>query len=199
MSQRIGVLNVQGAVSEHATQLRRIGAEVQLVRHPEDLEGLAGIVLPGGESTTIGKLLKKYGLFEPLRNRIAEGMPVFGTCAGMILLAERILGDDDPHLAVMDVTVDRNSFGRQRESFEANVPIADIEGDPFPGVFIRAPHIVDVSSSVRVLAEIDGKIVAARQGQMLATAFHPELTDDLRLHSYFSEMVSAGCYVSATS
>ncbi|MCY0902091.1 MAG: pyridoxal 5'-phosphate synthase glutaminase subunit PdxT [Firmicutes bacterium] len=199
MSQRIGVLNVQGAVSEHATHLRRVGAEVHLVRRPEDLTGLAGIVLPGGESTTIGKLLKKYGLFEPLRDRIAEGMPVFGTCAGMILLAERILGGDDPHLAVMDVTVDRNSFGRQRESFEANVAMADMEGDSFPAVFIRAPHIVDAKPSVRVLAEIDGKIVAARQGQMLATAFHPELTDDLRLHRYFSEMVGTSSYVSAMS
>jgi len=172
MAVRIGVLNVQGAVSEHVEHVRRTGAEPVLVKHPQDLDNLSGMILPGGESTTIGKLMRKYGLFEPLRERAKQGLPVFGTCAGMILLAERIQGQEEPHLGLMDVTVDRNSFGRQRDSFEADIDVAGILGEaPFRSVFIRAPHIVEAGPQVEVLASYEGKIVAARQGSMLATLF----------------------------
>ncbi|MCY0874697.1 MAG: pyridoxal 5'-phosphate synthase glutaminase subunit PdxT [Firmicutes bacterium] len=192
MSVRIGVLNVQGAVSEHVEHVRLAGAEPVLVKHPDDLQGLSGMVLPGGESTTIGKLMRKYGLLDPVRELAQKGLPVFGTCAGMILLASRIEGHDEPHLGVMDVTVNRNSFGRQRDSFEADVAVSGLSDDqPFPSVFIRAPHIVEAGPDVEVLATYDGKIVAARQGGLLATAFHPELTPDTRLHRKFVELAEA--------
>ncbi|KUO96177.1 pyridoxal 5'-phosphate synthase glutaminase subunit PdxT [Ferroacidibacillus organovorans] len=187
--ERVGVLNVQGAVREHADHLRRVGSEVVLVKHPEDLQAIDGLVIPGGESTTIGKLIRKYGLYDGIRERIEGGMPVFGTCAGLILLAKKIEGSDTTHLGVMDTVVDRNSFGRQRESFEADLPISEIDGDAFPCVFIRAPHIVSTGADVSVLATYGEKIVAARQGNRLVTAFHPELSDDLRMHAYFLDMV----------
>jgi len=186
-SLRIGVLNVQGAVSEHAEQVRRAGAEVVLVKHPEDLVDVSGMILPGGESTTIGKLMKKYDLIDSIRTKALAGMPVFGTCAGMILLAKRIEGEESSHLGLMDITVNRNSFGRQRESFEADISMAGLT-QAFPGVFIRAPHIVEAATEVEVLATYEGKIVAAKQGHLLATAFHPELTHDLRLHEWLLTM-----------
>lgn len=190
MKKRIGVLNVQGAVSEHAHSLRRLNAEPVLVKTPEDLSGISGLVIPGGESTTIGRLIRQYGLKSGILERAGEGMPIFGTCAGLIILASRIEGQEDTHLGLMDIAVDRNSFGRQRESFETFLPVPEI-GDPdFPAVFIRAPHISAAGPSVRVMATYKGRVVAARQDHYLVTAFHPELTDDLRLHQYFLGMVA---------
>ncbi|WP_419723361.1 pyridoxal 5'-phosphate synthase glutaminase subunit PdxT [Sulfoacidibacillus ferrooxidans] len=185
MSVKIGVLNVQGAVSEHVDHIKRVDAEPILVKHADDLIGLHGLIIPGGESTTIGKLIRKYGLFDPIIESAQQGMPIFGTCAGMILLAKQIEGHDEPHLALMDVVVNRNSFGRQRESFEADILIRGVSDNPFPAVFIRAPHVVNAGEQVDVLATLDEKIVAVQQGQLLASAFHPELTDDTRMHSYF--------------
>ncbi|MCI0182673.1 Pyridoxal 5'-phosphate synthase subunit PdxT [Acidibacillus sp. S0AB] len=185
VSVKIGVLNVQGAVSEHVDHIKRVDAEPILVKHADDLIGLHGLIIPGGESTTIGKLIRKYGLFDPIIESAQQGMPIFGTCAGMILLAKQIEGHDEPHLALMDVVVNRNSFGRQRESFEADILIRGVSDNPFPAVFIRAPHVVNAGEQVDVLATLDEKIVAVQQGQLLASAFHPELTDDTRMHSYF--------------
>lgn len=184
----IGVLNVQGAVSEHADSVRALGDRVVLVKHPEDMEEIGGLIIPGGESTTIGKLIDKYRLFSLIKKKAQAGMPIFGTCAGMILLANQIEHQESAHLQLMDIVVNRNSFGRQRESFETNLPINDI-ADDFPAVFIRAPHVVQCGQRVKVLAELEGRIVAVEQDNLLATAFHPELTDDLRIHRHFREMV----------
>lgn len=186
---KIGIVNVQGAVSEHVQHVSLTGATPLLVKHAEDLAQVDGLILPGGESTTIGKLIRKYGLFEPIRERVRAGMPVFGTCAGMILLAQQIEGQDEAHLDVLDVTVNRNSFGRQRESFEAYLAIVGLAGGGFPSVFIRAPHVVEAGVAVEVLAAYEGKIVAVKQGHVLATSFHPELTTDIRLHQLFKDMV----------
>ncbi len=182
----IGVLALQGAVREHARVLASLGAEVRLVKRPGDLEGLGGIVLPGGESTTIGMLLEEYELAPVLR---AGEIPIFGTCAGMILMADEIEGSDQPRLGVMRVTVRRNAFGRQRESFEEAIDGAPVTGDPLRGVFIRAPYVTDVGPDVEILGRVDGKIVLCRQGRFLAASFHPELTDDRRLHRYFLEEI----------
>ena len=190
---KIGILDVQGAVSEHAKSIRNIGAEPVLVKHPESLVEVHGLILPGGESTTLGTLIRKYGLYEPIRERARQGMPVFGTCAGLILLARKIEGQDDHHLDLMDITVNRNSFGRQRDSFEADIEFEGLSGAPFPGVFIRAPHIVTAGSDVKVLAIYRDRIVAARQGNLLAASFHPELTSDLRLHEYFKAVIERQC------
>lgn len=189
MNLKIGVLNVQGAVSEHADSLRDAGAAPVLVKSPEDLNEVNGLIIPGGESTTIGRLIRRYGLFEPIVTRARAGMPLFGTCAGMILLAGEIQGQEEPHLALMNTLVDRNSFGRQRESFEAEVQVKPFGEKAFPGVFIRAPHIVQAGSDVEVLSVYQDRIVAARQGNLLATSFHPELTQDCRFHEYFVDMV----------
>lgn len=191
MNGRIGVLNVQGAVSEHAFSLRRLDVEPVLVKTPEDLSGISGLVIPGGESTTIGRLIRQYGLGPGILERAKEGMPIFGTCAGLIIMAGRIEGEEGAHLGLMDIAVDRNSFGRQRESFETFLSVQDIGEPDFPAVFIRAPHISAAGPSVRVMAVYDGRIVAARQGHYLVTAFHPELTNDLRLHQYFLGMVAS--------
>ena len=186
----IGILDVQGAVREHADRMRAVGADVVLVKHAQDLDAVQGLILPGGESTTIGKLIRKYDLYEPIRSRIEQGMPVFGTCAGMILLAKSIHEQDDVHLGVMDITVDRNSFGRQRESFEADLNVAGLSGDAYPAVFIRAPQVLAKGAAVDVVATYDGHIVGVREKSMLATSFHPELTEDTRLHAYFLAMVN---------
>lgn len=188
---KIGVLNVQGAVSEHAIHVGKVGAEPVLVKHADDLTGLHGLILPGGESTTIGKLIRKYGLFEPIIEASQQGLPIFGTCAGMILLAKQIEGFEEPHLALMDVLVNRNSFGRQRDSFEADIFVEGMNQDPFPAVFIRAPHVVKAGQGVQILAALDDRIVAVRENHLLATAFHPELTDDLRMHQYFKQMAES--------
>jgi 5'-phosphate synthase pdxT subunit len=188
---KIGVLALQGAVAEHIKSLQQAGAdEVVAVKWPKDLEGLDGLVLPGGESTTIGKLMNKYELMEPVREMAKRGVPMFGTCAGLILLANRINGQDWAHIGVMDVLVDRNSFGRQVDSFEANLEVKGLEGDgAYPAVFIRAPHIMEVGPDVDVLCMYNDRIVAARQGNLLGASFHPELTDDIRMHKYFLNMV----------
>ncbi|GGJ80138.1 5'-phosphate synthase pdxT subunit [Anoxybacillus voinovskiensis] len=185
---KIGVLGLQGAVREHARSIEACGAEAIVVKKPEQLQEIDGLIIPGGESTTMRRLMDKYGFMEPLKQFAAQGKPMFGTCAGLIILAKRIVGYEEPHLGVMDVTVERNSFGRQRESFEAELSIAGI-ADDFVGVFIRAPHIVEVGEDVEILAKHEGRIVAARQGQFLGCSFHPELTDDHRMTQYFIQMV----------
>lgn len=185
---KIGVLALQGAVREHVLSIEESGATAVQVKRLEDLEGLDALVLPGGESTTMRKLLDRYELLEPIRRLAEEGIPMFGTCAGLILLARNVVGQES-HLGVMDVTVERNSFGRQVDSFEVGLDIAGF-GEPFPAVFIRAPHIVEVGKSVEVLAEHDGRIVLARDGNFLGCSFHPELTEDHRLMNYFVKLVS---------
>ncbi len=186
---RIGVLALQGAVREHIVSIEQCGAEAVAVKWPKDLEGLDALILPGGESTTMRRLIDRYELMEPLRQFADSGKPMFGTCAGLILLAEEVIGADQPHLGVMDVVVERNSFGRQIDSFEADLTIADFDR-PFNAVFIRAPHIVSAGPTAEVLCEHNGKIVMARSGQFLGCSFHPELTDDHRITEYFIGMVS---------
>lgn len=185
----IGVLALQGAFIEHEQALRRAGVEAREVRLPEHLEGLAGLIIPGGESTTIAKLAVQYGLLEPIRALAAEGKPLWGTCAGMIFMAKDIRRDQ-PLLGLMDVVVQRNAFGRQVDSFEADLVVPALvtpeNAQPFHAIFIRAPLIEAVGDGVEVLARLDnGVIVAARQGHLLATSFHPELSHDERFHRYF--------------
>ncbi|MDR4890512.1 pyridoxal 5'-phosphate synthase glutaminase subunit PdxT [Fredinandcohnia sp. QZ13] len=185
---KIGVLGLQGAVREHVRSVEASGAEAVIVKKVEQLEEIDGLIIPGGESTTMRRLIDKYHFMEPLRTFAAQGKPMFGTCAGLILLAKKLVDYKEPHLGLMDVAVERNSFGRQRESFEAELMIPGIAED-FVGVFIRAPHIVEAGENVEVLAKHDGRIVAAREGQFLGCSFHPELTDDHRFTAYFVKMV----------
>ncbi|MER7198022.1 pyridoxal 5'-phosphate synthase glutaminase subunit PdxT [Streptomyces sp. CB01635] len=189
----VGVLALQGDVREHLVALATADAVARPVRRPEELAEVDGIVLPGGESTTISKLAVLFGLMEPLRARVREGMPVYGTCAGMILLADKILDPRSGQETVggIDMIVRRNAFGRQNESFEAAVDVRGVEGDPVEGVFIRAPWVESVGARAEVLAEYDGHIVAVRQDNALATSFHPELTGDHRMHALFVDMVRA--------
>ena len=188
---KIGVLASQGAFREHIEKLRQLGVEATPVRMPEELEGLDGLIIPGGESTSIGRLMRDYKLTQAIRDRVTNGMPVFGTCAGMILMAKRSNDASFAPLGLMDITVRRNAFGRQRESFETELNVPALGEKPFPGVFIRAPLIEQVNGKMEVLARLaDGTIVAAREGKMLALSFHPELTDDLRFHQYFLELLS---------
>lgn len=185
---RIGVLALQGAFIEHEHVLARLGAQPVEVRLPEHLEGLSGLIIPGGESTTMGLLAQKWGLLEPLRAFARSGRPLWGTCAGMILLAKEVVDGvpGQPILGLMDITVRRNAFGRQVDSFEADLAIPVLGDLPFHAVFIRAPVIERVGSGVKVLAALeDGTAVAVQQGNLLATAFHPELTRDDRFHRYF--------------
>ncbi|AVH98399.1 MULTISPECIES: pyridoxal 5'-phosphate synthase glutaminase subunit PdxT [Streptomyces] len=189
----IGVLALQGDVREHLIALAAADAVARPVRRPEELAEVDGLVVPGGESTTISKLAALFGLMEPLRERIAAGLPVYGTCAGLIMLADKIL---DPRsgqetFGGIDMIVRRNAFGRQNESFEAGVTVAGIEDGPVEGVFIRAPWVESVGADVEVLAEHEGHVVAVRQGRALATSFHPELTGDHRIHALFVDMVRA--------
>ncbi len=185
----IGVLAMQGAFREHQQALAECGVKSIQIRRPEQLAGIDGLIIPGGESTTIAKLMKDYGLFERVKKLGEEGMPIFGTCAGMILLAREIEGSDQPRLGLMAIKVRRNAYGRQVNSFEEDLEIPVLGKEPFQGVFIRAPQILEVKNSVEVLARQGEKIVFAREGNFLAAAFHPELTDDLRLHKYFLEIV----------
>ncbi|MFZ7823655.1 pyridoxal 5'-phosphate synthase glutaminase subunit PdxT [Priestia sp. 40] len=185
---KVGVLGLQGAFREHAQALEAAGAEAIIIKKVEQLNEIDGLILPGGESTAMRCLIDKYDFMEPLRQFAQAGKPVFGTCAGLILLAGQVVDREEPHLGVMDITVARNSFGRQRDSFEAALNIKDI-GEDFIGVFIRAPHIVEVGENVEVLAMHNDRIVAARQGQFLGCSFHPELTDDARMAQYFVAMV----------
>jgi len=189
----IGVLALQGDFQEHREMLRRMGLDPQEVRLPDHLDGLDGLIIPGGESTTIVRLMCSSGLLEPLRKLARDGFPIWGTCAGMILLAKRLDETGIPALQAMDITVRRNAFGRQVDSFETDVPIPALGGDPFHAVFIRAPIIEEVGPAVEVLARLpDGTPVAARERRLLATAFHPELTPDTRLHRFFLDRFVAG-------
>lgn len=188
---RIGVLALQGAFIEHIRMLRGLGADAVEVRLPEQLADLDGLIIPGGESTTIGKIAVQYGLIEPIRQMVKAGKPVWGTCAGMIMLAKDV-GTRQPLVSVMDVHVKRNAFGRQVDSFETDLNIPALDNGsttPFHAIFIRAPLISAVGGHVQVLAKLDdGTIVAAREGNLLATSFHPELTPDPRFHKYFVNM-----------
>ncbi len=187
MRMSIGVLALQGAFLEHEKMLERLGADHYEIRSLADLRPMDGLILPGGESTTMGKLLRDSGLFEPLRAMIVAGLPVFGTCAGMILLATSVENDQRTHFRTLDVDVIRNAYGRQLGSF-ATTSVMEGVGD-VPMVFIRAPYVDSVSGTTEVLAVVDGKIVAVREGNQLATAFHPELSDDTRIHDYFLDIV----------
>jgi len=188
---KIGVLASQGAFVEHISILHRLGAEAMPVRLPQELAGLDGLIIPGGESTSINRLMRDYQLTSEIRDLAQNGLPIFGTCAGMILLAERVSDSYPEPLGVMSITVRRNAFGRQKDSFETELSIAVLGEEPFPGVFIRAPVIEKANSQVEILAKLDDATrVAARQGKLLASAFHPELTDDLRFHQYFLDIVA---------
>jgi len=186
----IGVLALQGDFREHREVLDRLGVAAPEVRLPRDLEGLDGLIIPGGESTAIARLMRTSNLIEPLRKLAAEGFPMWGTCAGMILLAQRLDATGIPALEAMDIAVRRNAFGRQVDSFEADLPVPVLGDPPFRAVFIRAPIIQEIGPGVEVLARLpDGTAVAARQGRLLASAFHPELTPDTRFHRYFIQQV----------
>ena len=185
---KVGILALQGDVHEHAEILSRLGVEPVEVRAVEELKGLTGVIVPGGESTTIGKMLVSSGLLDGLRSYFYKGGPVWGTCAGMVLAASATTGPRQPLIGLMNALVERNGFGRQVHSFEKDL---DVEGfdKPFTGVFIRAPFFEDVGPGVEVLSEVEGKVVAARGENILVTAFHPELTEDTRFHEYFLEEV----------
>ncbi len=191
----VGVLALQGAFAEHADMLRQLKAEPKLVRHPDELDELDGLIFPGGESTAIGLLLHRYGFGQPLLRMARMGIPIFGTCAGMILLARELSGpanslDEIGSLGVMDVVVRRNAFGRQLDSFETDLRIPAVGEKPFGAVFIRAPVIVKAGRNVKILSELSGYGgVAAEQGNLLVTAFHPELTTDTRVHKYFLQRI----------
>jgi 5'-phosphate synthase pdxT subunit len=188
---RIGVLAVQGAFAEHIAILHQLGVEAIPVRLPQQFNGLDGLIIPGGESTSISKLMQDYNLMSELKALGENGLPIFGTCAGMILLASRTSDSEVKPLGLIDITVRRNAFGRQRESFETKLSIPVVGEKPFPGVFIRAPVIEQANGKVEILARLDdGTIVAARQGKILVSAFHPELTSDFRFHRYFLDIVA---------
>lgn len=185
---KIGVLALQGDFAEHIAMLRRLGVEAMEVRLPEHMAGLDGLIIPGGESTTIGKLAVAYGLIEPIRELARADRPIWGTCAGLIFLSRQALDGvpGQPLLGLLDVAVVRNGFGRQVDSFEADLDIPALGAPPFRGVFIRAPYVQEWGPSVAVLARLeDGPVVAVRQGRLLGTSFHPELTEDTRFHRYF--------------
>jgi 5'-phosphate synthase pdxT subunit len=188
---KIGVLASQGAFAEHISTLKKLDTEAVPVRLPQELRGVDGLIIPGGESTSISRLMSAYNLMGEIGSMARGGMPLLGTCAGMILMSRNISGNTTESLALMDITVKRNAFGRQVDSFETELAIPVLGEKPFPAVFIRAPIIEKCDSGVDILARLeDGTIVAARQEKLLVTAFHPELTDDLRLHRYFLDIVS---------
>ncbi|HIE51128.1 MAG TPA: pyridoxal 5'-phosphate synthase glutaminase subunit PdxT [Armatimonadetes bacterium] len=184
----IGVLALQGDVPEHLRTLQRLGITAQPVRTAEEIAACAGLVIPGGESTTIGLLMERFGLREPMVDLAQRGAPILGTCAGMILLAKDIIGSDQPRLGLMDISVRRNAFGRQVDSFETDLEIPVLGPEPVRAVFIRAPYIEAVGPKVEALATFEGHPVFVRQGNLLAVAFHPELTEDLRVHQYFLDL-----------
>jgi 5'-phosphate synthase pdxT subunit len=193
----IGVLGLQGAFACHLDTLSDLGVVGRRIRRPDDLDGIDGIVLPGGESTTMSNLLISSGLFEPLRSALRSGLPAFGTCAGLILLARNVLDGraDQVNFGSLDVTVRRNGYGRQVDSFESDLLVEGLER-PFHAVFIRAPVIEEVATSVTVLATVDGRPVLVREGRVLASSFHPELTPDVRIHQLFIEMVRSDSFAS---
>jgi len=188
---RIGVLAAQGAFAEHIAILRQLEVETLPVRLPSELRGLDGLIIPGGESTSISRLILDYHLLNETRSLAKSGLPIFGTCAGMILLAKEVLDSDVKSLGLMDIAIRRNAFGRQKESFETELTIPVLGEKPFPGVFIRAPIIERANDNVEILTRLtNGTGLAARQGRLLASAFHPELTNDLRFHKYFLDIVA---------
>jgi 5'-phosphate synthase pdxT subunit len=188
---KIGVLALQGAFREHLDTLGAIGVEGVRVREPADLEGVSGLILPGGESTTMRQLIERWGLRQPILDLAASGAPIFGTCAGMIVLARDIAGGEEPILPLLDVRVERNAFGRQLDSFEADLPVDVLGSTPVHAVFIRAPIIERTGPDVDVLARLDdGRIVAVRERNVLATAFHPELAGETRFHRLLTTMAS---------
>jgi 5'-phosphate synthase pdxT subunit len=190
---RIGVLAVQGAVREHVAAIREVGGEPVEVRLPRDLVDLDALVLPGGESTAMRRLIDAYGLSEPIASLARGGVPLLGTCAGMILLAERIDDGDEPLFGLLDIAVRRNGYGRQLDSFEADLEAPGLGDEPLHGVFIRAPMVTGVGPRAEVLArDPDGTPVAVRQGRVLATAFHPELTGDRRIHALLRDLIAEG-------
>ncbi len=195
---RIGVLALQGAVREHVNAIRDVGAEPVEVRLPRDLVDLDALILPGGESTTMRRLIDAYGLREPIAALARGGAPMLGTCAGMILLADRIADGDEPMFPSLDLEVRRNGYGRQLDSFEADLEAPALGADPLHAVFIRAPQVVDVGPAAEVLArDPDGRPVAVRQGRVIATAFHPELTGDRRLHRLLVDLIDSGAGLTA--
>ncbi|WP_080903140.1 pyridoxal 5'-phosphate synthase glutaminase subunit PdxT [Parabacteroides sp. Marseille-P3160] len=182
---KIGILALQGAVREHRNALLQLGVETVDVLYPRDLEGIDGLILPGGESTTVGKLLIRYELLDPITESGRKGLPIFGTCTGMILLAKEIIGSTQPRFGLMDIAVERNAFGRQLASFEADLEIPALGSVPFHTVFIRAPYIEKTGERVKALLTYERKVIFAEEDNLLAAAFHPELTDDTRVHEYF--------------
>jgi 5'-phosphate synthase pdxT subunit len=188
---KIGILALQGAVREHRNLLHRLGVETVDVLNPGDLNGIDALILPGGESTTVGKLMVRYNLLNPVVEMGRKGLPVFGTCTGLILLSKHIYNSEQYRLGLMDTYVERNAFGRQLASFEADMHISVLGNIPFHTVFIRAPYIDRVEDSVKILLSYQGKILFAEQNNFLAAAFHPELTDDTRIHEYFLQRISA--------
>lgn len=189
---RIGVLAMQGAFIEHEKVLRGLECETAQVRKAEHLEGLDGLVIPGGESTTIGKLMNEFNLLNPIKEKAEAGMHIFGTCAGLILLAKEISNSDQPRLGLMNIVAHRNAFGRQVDSFETDLQVKGLNGEPFRAVFIRAPYIKEAKDGVEILARVEDKIVLAREKNFLAAAFHPELTKDFRIHRLFLEQINKG-------
>ncbi len=188
---RIGVLAAQGAFAEHIATLEKLEVEALPVRLPSELTGVDGLIIPGGESTSISRLMVNYNLTSEIKNQVKSGLPIFGTCAGMILLAKELLDSDVESLGLMDIAVRRNAFGRQVDSFETELAIPVLGEKPFPAVFIRAPIIEQANSKVEILAKLNNSAsVAARQGKLLASAFHPELTSDLRFHQYFLNIIA---------
>lgn len=185
---KIGILALQGAVQEHLKIIEKLGHEGISIKKVQQLNEIDGLIIPGGESTTIGKLIRKYKFDEALKEFSEHKKPMFGTCAGLIILAKEINGSTENYLGLMNIKAERNAFGRQRESFEADLEIKEIAYS-FRAVFIRAPYIIETGDNVEILAKFDNKIVAARQGHLLCSAYHPELTDDIRMHEYFVNMV----------
>lgn len=186
---RIGVLALQGAVSEHIAMLNKLGVEALAVKNVEEIKNIDGLILPGGESTTMGRLITKFNLAPIIKKRINEGMPVYGTCAGMILLAKRIKNNEQFSLDVLDVTIVRNAFGRQVDSMEIDLDVIGLDS-PFHAIFIRAPVAIELGSGVEALASVDEGIVFVRQGNIFASSFHPELGNDVRIHKMFLESVA---------
>ena len=186
---RIGVLGLQGDVEEHLAMLRRLKADARTVKTAHDLAEVDGLIIPGGESTTVGAMLNRFGLTKPLLERVGNSMPVWGTCMGMIVMAEHVVDSEQPTLGILHIDVTRNAFGRQVESAEVPLTIAGLGGKPFPGVFIRAPWIERARDNAKIMASLDGKGVMVRQGNLLGTSFHPELTDDPRIHKLFLDLV----------
>jgi len=187
---KIGVLALQGAVAEHIAMLSALNAEAIAVRLPSELDGLDALIIPGGESTTISKLLTEYNLLEPIRRLAKMGSPIFGTCAGLVLLAKKAPNLNLETIGVMDIEVKRNAYGRQVDSFETDLKVPALGNGSFRGIFIRAPIIEKANSDIEVLCQLNNRPVAVRQGKLLACAFHPELTDDLRFHRYFLDLIT---------